>query len=265
MEQNNQAPQEGVENESNAAKRLRGLGVDMTDKIHDEDVSIKKGNFFGNLWYQHKWFIIIGSVLLFIAVYFAVNKITEPDYDMYVTYAGPLYMDSETRGAVKFSFEQVMADYDGNGEKLLNFGSITYQNAEQQKQTAEEMKEKYGGILHVSENYKALTSIQSQMLSGIVAIHLIDEALYDMYRGNMVKIEDVLGYSLDDGVLAGESGVYFKKTAFYRYMVALPEGKALKNLPDDTVLCILPELTTMDDELFDNSVALYKAILEFGK
>ena len=37
------------ENESNAARRIRLLGIENDDKIHDDSVSIKKGDFFQNL------------------------------------------------------------------------------------------------------------------------------------------------------------------------------------------------------------------------
>ena len=42
----NENATQDVENESNAARRLRLLGIENDDKIHDEDATIKKGNFF---------------------------------------------------------------------------------------------------------------------------------------------------------------------------------------------------------------------------
>lgn len=254
------------ENESNAAKRLRLLGDSCDDKIHDEKEAITKGSFFGNLWYQYKWGIIIGAVLLAIAIIFIVSMVNKPKPDMYLSYAGPLYMDNETRAAVEYTFNSMMEDYNGNGEKLLNFSAITYQNEEQRKQSADEMNANYGVILHSNENYKARTTIQSQMMSGMVAIYLMDEALYKEYEATMLDVGDILGYEPTSLIMAGEGGVYFKRTQLYRYMVDnTEEGKALKSLPDDTVLCILPKLETMDEDMHESSLQLFKDIMNFGK
>ena len=46
-------------------------------------------------------------------------------------------------------------------------------------------------------------------------------------------------------------------------MVMTEKGKALKNLPDDTVLCIMPKLVSMDSELHESSKELYVKILSF--
>ena len=260
--QNNGENSPIMENESNAARRLRLLGGDTEDKIHDDSVAIKKGNFFANLWYQHKWAIIIGAVFVVIFVVFFVSIITQPEYDMYIAYAGPLYTDGETKLAIEFAFGKVSKDYNGDGEKLLNYAGITYQNDEQRKQTAEEMQGAYGVILHTNENYKAKTTIQSQMLSGTVAIYLLDEALYREYEANMVDLTSIYK-DIDPQIMAGKSGVYFKETDFFYYMYSMEEGRGLNNLPDDTVLCILPKLETMDDQMYESSKELMKAILSF--
>lgn len=254
---------DSLQNESNASKRLRLLGIDDKDKIHDESVVIKKGSFFANLWYQHKWGIIIGTVLIACAVILIISLATKPKYDMYLAYTGPMYIDEDTQKAINYAFFSMMDDYDGNGQKELNFAGITYQNDEQRKQTADEMKAKYGTIIKTSENRKALETIQTQIISGTCAIYLMDEALYKEYEGNMVKLKDILGYDPDPSICAGSSGVYLKKTDFYYQMYANPQGRALENLPDDTVLCILPQLKTMDEKLHKDSLKLMKDILEF--
>ncbi len=254
------------QNESNAARRIRLLGMDEGDKIHDDGAAIKKGDFMANFWYQHKWGFIISVLFIIIGVFFITSIASQPDYDMYIAYAGPLYPNYETHSAIEKAFSDMCKDYNGDGEKLVNFASITYQNDEQRKQTAEEMKDNYGVVQHTNENYKALTSIQSQMLSGTVAIYLMDEALYKQYEAGMVKIADLIGEDTELGkeVFAGESGVYFKRTDFYYHLYATEWGRALKNLPDDTVLCILPQLVTIDEDMYKDSLSLIKSILEFS-
>ena len=263
MEEKDIKEVQNVENESNVAKRLRLLGMDDEDKIHDDAVVIKKGKFLSNFWYQHKWSIVIGLFFVFTAVTFLFYFFTSPDYDMYVAYAGPLYTDGETRYAIEYAFGEVVEDYNGDGEIYFNFAATTYQNEEQRKQTAKKLQENYGIALNTHANYEALDTIRSQMISGTVAIYLIDEALYKEYEPTLVKIKDILGYELDSSIMAGDAGVYFKQTDFYYYMYASEKGRALKNLPDDTVLCILPELTTMDEDMYKYSTTLMKEILSF--
>ena len=254
---------QGEENESNAARRIRLLGIENDDKIHDESVAIKKGDFFSNLWYQHKWAIIIGTILVLTLIIFCVSVALQPEYDMYISYTGPLYVDIETKNAIDYSFSEMSRDYNGDGQKLLNFAAITYQNEEQRKQEVEELKEIYGAVLQDQENSKALDAIRSQMMSGVVALFLMDEKIYEEYSSKMLKVSELIGKELDKSAMAGENGVYFKKTDFYRHMVMTEKGKALKNLPDDTVLCIMPKLVSMDSELHESSKELYVKILSF--
>ena len=253
---------QGEINESNAAKRLRLLGIENDDKIHDESVAIKKGDFWDNLWYQYKWVIIIGAILLIVAVIFIVSVATQPDYDMYVAYAGPLYTDGETKYAIDYAFGAMLEDYNGDGEKLFNFAGITYQNEEQRKQSAEEMKQNYGIVQNTHANYQALDTIRSQMMSGTVAIYLMDEALYNDNKTMMMDLTAIFP-DINPDIMAGESGVYFKKTDFYKYMSTTEDGAGLKNLPKDTILCILPNITTMDNDLHQNSITLLCEILKF--
>jgi hypothetical protein len=182
---------------------------------------------------------------------------------MYIAYAGPLYTDGETKIAIEYAFGEMSEDYNGDGEKLLNYAGITYQNEEQRKQTAEQMKESYGIVQNTHANYEALDTIRSQMMSGTVAIYLMDKALYKEYEASMLDLTELVGHGLDESIMAGKSGVYFKQTDFFYFMYATEEGRALNNLPSDTVLCILPCLATMDDEMHANSVKIIKSILEF--
>ena len=57
--------------ESNAARRLRLMGITNDDKIHDTSAEITKGSFFGNLWYKHKWAIVITTIFTVIGIILA--------------------------------------------------------------------------------------------------------------------------------------------------------------------------------------------------
>ena len=52
MEENNQ---DFEIQDSNSAKKLKALGVDMNEKIHSSEDEITKGNLWDNIWYRYKW------------------------------------------------------------------------------------------------------------------------------------------------------------------------------------------------------------------
>lgn len=261
--ENHENNTQGIENESNAAKRIRLLGIDDSDNIHNEEMIIKKGNFFSNLWYQHKWAIVIGGILLAVLVIFLVQMINKPKYDIYISYTGPEYIDYDLKNAIDYSFGEFIEDYDKNGEKAINFAGITYQNDEQRKQNAEAMQKEYGKVMEGHANYEALQTFHSQLLSGVSAFYLLDEALYKENESLFLNVEELLGYSLDETKKAGESGIYLKKTDFYRYIIKTEGGYHLRDLPDDTVICILPQIVTVDADMHKNSIELLKSIMAF--
>ncbi|MBO5313581.1 MAG: hypothetical protein J6B29_06400 [Clostridia bacterium] len=250
-------------NESNAAKRMRLLGIENDDNIHNEEMAIKKGSFFQNLWYQYKWGIIIGAILLAIAIIFIVQMANKPRYDMYLSYTGPMNVDIEIRDALEYSFVELMQDYNEDGEKTLNFASIIFQNEEQRKGDPNEVYKKYGALMDDYGNSEALQNFHNQRLSGIVVMYLMDQTLYEEYAASFMKIEDVLGYRPDSSVMAGDNAIYLKKTEFYKHMINTEGGYALRNLPGDTVICIMPKLTTVDEDLHRDSIKLLEAIVSF--
>ena len=257
----NQTPP--LENESNAAKRIRLLGIENDDRIHDGNAEIKKGSFLSNLWYQHKWAIIICAIFIVVFVVFLVQTLNKPEIDMRISYVGPEYIDTDLKNAIDYSFGEFMKDYDGNGEKTISFGFITYQNDEQRKANADEMKAEYGTVMEGHANYQALETFHSQLLSGMVSFYLLDEALYKENQDLFLNMSDILGYEPSEEIMAGDSGIYLKQTDFYRYVIKTEQGYHLRDLPRDTVLCILPKITTVDEKMHKDSIDLLKSILAF--
>lgn len=261
--ENNENQTQGIENESNAAKRIRLLGIDSEDRIHDGGAEIKKGNFLSNLWYQHKWAIVIGTIFAVVLIVFLVQTLNKPHIDMRISYVGPEYIDTDLKNAIDYSFGEFMKDYDGNGEKNISFGFITYQNDEQRKATADQMKQEYGAIMEGHANYQALETFHAQLLSGMVSFYLLDEALYKENDELFLDMSDMLGYEPKSELMAGESGIYLKKTDFYRYIIKTEQGYHLRDLPSDTVICILPKITTVDEKMHKDSIDLLKSVLSF--
>lgn len=245
---------EKKELESNIARRTRLLGTDGGDKIHDEERVIKKGSFFGNLWYQHKLAIILGAIFLVIAIVFIVQAVNKTHFDMQIMYTGPLYITHETHGEISPAFTDISEDYTGNGKKEVNITSITYQNEEQRE--SEIAGTLYDQVLTEQASREALNAIERMFLSGEVAFYLMDEALFNQHTAKFVPVSEILGYELDTELMCGENGVYIKRTEFGTFF-------NLRDIPSDTVMCVMLDTVTVDDELFENSKDYFKRIVEF--
>ncbi len=241
--------------ESNEAMRQRMLGIENDEEIHGSEAEIKKGNFISNIWYRYKWAIIIISAFIAVFVILIVQMAKKDKNDITIMYAGPKYVTSDIYNSVTGSLTEIMKDYNGDGEKKLLFSAVTYQNDEQRKESVKD-QDVYGKVMSDAANKEALDTIINQMRSGQVAIYLIDPGL--LKQGPFMKVEDVLGYKPDESIMCGENGVYLKKTEFAKYM------GGFEDLPDDTVLCIMSKLVTTKDDLQQNSIDLFKAILNFG-
>jgi hypothetical protein len=240
--------------ESNEAKRQRLMGVKNDEEIHAEEAEIKKGNFFANLWYRHKWFIIIGATFLIIAIILIVQLAGKEKNDIVLMYAGPQYIDAETREQMIDAFSQIMPDYNGDGKKVFNFSNIVYQTEEQRKDTGN----LYEKLNTDQANLESLQSFQSQMISGgEIAIYLLDPNFYEMYKDKFIKISDLTDKTVSDDIKCGDNGIYFKKTAFGKYF------DCFDALPDDTILCVKVKLVTTDDNAQKYSQNFFSRILDF--
>ncbi len=241
-------------NESNIARRERLLGTDMTDKIHDEDAEITKGSFFGNLWYKHKWTIIIASVFLLVAIVGIISMINQKKYDMELSYFGPVYVNNALHNDIQVTLDQLVEDYNGDGEVRVNFTFTTYQGQEGIENIPEN-QEYYNQILTLEANTRALESMNSQINSGYISFYIMDKSIYEMYKGHFITAEEALGYKPDESMLYDSRAVLLEETMLdERYPTLAPICK-------DTVICVQKIYTTTEEKL-ENAKALFKAIVE---
>ncbi|MBP3495721.1 MAG: hypothetical protein J6K52_05875 [Clostridia bacterium] len=248
MEENKNQDEIG---ESNEARRQRLLGVENDSKIHDEKEEIREGNFFANLWYKHKWALIIGSFFLLIAIIMIAQSATDPKYDMEMGYFGPVYTNNKKfQAIVNDAFEKNLPDYNEDGESKINFYSTTYRNEEQMK--SEEFMDY---VMSAGANREAKTSMDYQMMSGHTAFYLMDQKIYENYIDSFIKVEDILGYTPDEEIMCGTKGVYLNKTKFASIYSTLSE------FPADTVICIAKNNITSEDDI-EKAKDFFKKIVE---
>ena len=115
--------------ESNAAKRLRGLGIDPSEPA--ETVEVAPVGFWENFWYHHKWKTIIISLVVLVLVICTMQMCTQNAYDIYVMYAGPGYMTPNETLSAQDALAQLIPYHDGDGNRSVMLSIINYMNAEQ--------------------------------------------------------------------------------------------------------------------------------------
>ena len=257
-------------NESNAAKRLRLLGENMDEKIHSEKDEIKKGNFWENLWYQHKWVIIIATFFLIAALWLTFIIARSEQTDIRIMYAGPEYLNVIEEGSTVNKVEQlknairgsINGDYSGDGKININIANTTILNKVQIVTPDKDGKKPTES--QVGANEALLNNFKQQMMGGELVIYLMDEGLYkeNFANGTFQKVDDALkeatgdeNATVPDEYKCDDYAIYLRKTELGSYV------KGFEALPSDTVLCVMPKLYLTSDNTYNYSLQFFKDVV----
>ena len=252
MEENKNTNSEELE--SNSAKIIRMLGTDEKEDIHLESDKKVKGKRLDNFWYQHKWKVIIGAILLVALIFTILQIATRDKQDLKMVYAGPEYMMPDVP-KMSETFAYAYDDYNGDGEKIIGISTIMYQTDDYRDKLISQGKKQ--DLIPTSQNQDALAQFESQIMSGEVVVYLLDPELYEIRKLGTLNLESTLGIQINNNIKYDENAVYFKKTEFAKYF-----KDTFEYLPDNTLLCMVKTLGT-DEELLNNSCNFVKRIIEF--
>lgn len=244
-------------NESNASKRLRMLGENMDEKIHSEEDEIKKGSFFSNLWYQHKWTIIITTFLLIVFIIFMVITIksckNEPDVNIY--YVGPVQInDTVSHSSITNALNQIAKDYNENDKADVQLISGTLYATTQ-------LFDDEGNPFTNNEkgrNAENINTFKEQLMSGDFVVIFIDRALYnEHFKERFVPLADL---DIDVGEAQYDScSFYLKKTEYGSYY------NAFDKLPDDTLVVVNQKLWNADEGEYNDQIDYLKTLISYKK
>ena len=257
--------------ESNAAKRLRMLGISTEDPIAKEPIA--KTNFFVNFWYHYKWHTIVAIFLIAVFAIGIGQMATKVTPDIYIMYAGPYYYENTTSltGAFKATMPK---DYNDDGEKIVNILQAVYKTEEQiAKEEAEhdkiaaENKEGSQFEFHFDYNFNAqeYDKFRNEILIGESIICILDPALYEEIKGDdlLLSLDEALGYTPD--FANDDYSIRFKDLAFAK------KYKVFDYLPDDSLL-VIRRVTAMASlkgktaaKRHEYHVDYFKAMVEFKK
>lgn len=246
--------------ESNAARRLRLMGIENDDKIHDTSVEITKGSFFANLWYKHKWALIIAVAFALIGIVLICTYAFRDKPDMKLSYCGPLEIGTKQHTALTQAFENVLKDYNGDGEIELTITSSLYRTGEEKKDIDREYYKKKGKEFDESKIYSDddVSEVSNTLRLSKYNFILIDKELYDKMKNNFLTLEEILGGDAEKykDIAYDDCGIYFMKTSF-----AKEHAKDLTFVPSDTIVAICKP--GLFDKNLENECDLLKAILEY--
>ena len=215
-----------------------------------------------NFWYHNKWLVLIVSFFVIVLVVCTLQTCSKKEEDIKITYAGPAYLSVEHIANIESVFEYVMPeDFDKNGEKdasLLVYQTYSEEQIKEiEAQTDADGRGGYVDRNHSSTNYE---NFYKYIQTGDSAICLVDASIYENLKKNdrLLELSSALGYSCDSspdgyGIKLGDLEIY---SAY----------GALRELPEDTVLCILRPLwmgKTSKADKYDCEKAMLRAMVEF--
>ncbi len=189
-----------------------------------------------NFWYHHKWKVIISAFFAIVLGICTYQMVTREVPDVYIMYAGPEYLSAGDVISFKSAMREVMDDYNEDGEKgmtLITLTCVSEEKLEKLKAEAEAASEEF--YIDLAANSQNNKQFGMEIFAGEAVICLLDPSLYESVReeGGFVKLSSIFTEEeLAEIELFDECGVYIHSIKFGKYF------GAMKDLPEDTVLCI---------------------------
>lgn len=154
-----------------------------------------------NIWYHHKWWIILGAFFLFVIIYSIWSSVTTPKYDYTVAFVHSDYLLS--LGQIE-TLENEIAKYgrDVNNDKTTNAVVYTYN---------------FGTANTDPNSFMADTvSLQNDIQQGLSSIFIIDAPMFEKYQSSFTCFSDIDGNALDSDAVAQDSGWLWNGSDFYK-------------------------------------------------
>ena len=236
----------------------------MQDNLHNSDGDIRLGEdnkflrWLDNYWYHYKWRTIIVAFFVFLFIFVFAQCQTDPVKDVVVAYCGPTgYMKTEME-IVQNSLKDVMpADFDGNGQKYVEFVRyIHYSDEEIAQKKAESNDEWTINIAYNNSQLKDFRSfIQMSIMTEECSVFLMSPYVYGKIEENPPFV--MLSEIWESGKPANAKDNYsicISDTKWYQ------ENEELqKTVPADTLLCLVTA-TDRDSEKFHRSLEMFRAM-----
>ena len=241
--------------------------LNRDEKLSGESIAIRHPIFvwFENLWYHHKWTILLVAFFLFVGIVCFAQCATTPHKDVYVTFGGSYTMTSEELAAVERLFGDLSKSTTPENPPAV--GIVTYPfYAEEELRalyTDPETGDFNGAAFNMAkgQNSNRLEELSSYMMTGECSIWLVNTSVYEAQHMNE-KLAVPLAETFGE-IPAGAYDAYAIRlgdTAFYQYY------EAMQVLPADTLIVLTRPYfmgASSNEQNYAQYKALYRAIIEF--
>ena len=210
--------------------------------MNDNEITTEKPQGFSkkleNFWYHYKWHSIVAAFLVLVITVCTVQMCSKTSYDVHVMYAGSgkLSMtssDTDTPDYIKAisTLTKYSDDYNDDGEINPNLLALFVPTAEEIQEINNSLDK--GESVDMSIVNSNTTTFEDNMLYGEYYLCLLSEEWFFEYDKTDGVFESIAPYTNDskEYEYAGECGIYLRSLDIY-------ERDGIKELPDDTVVCI---------------------------
>ncbi len=214
----------------------------------------KVAKWLENFWYHYKWPTIIVCFFAIVIMVCTVQMCNKKSYDVSIVYAGPYQMAQNKDSDVKSVMNFVMPkDFDGDGEKSVNLISYMIYTKEQIEKTEAESSQIIDRAYISNENQSFFNYASTE-----AGICFLDPSLYQTLKDSdrLVSVTATLGY--EPVGLIDDNGVKLSETGLYA------EYAVLREMPSDTVVCMLRKQLTKKDDAYSAELETFKALLSYN-
>lgn len=208
-----------------------------------------------NIWFYYKWHILIGIFLLTLFTVLLSQCVTKEDADLYIYWAGPVYLTDNAQKEISGAFDAVIPD---DCAKSIAMITTVYGNKVNIGATPSENEQYY---VDYTGKKATLMEFKNQMRLPNTVICLLSPACFEhaLSDGETLRpLSDVLEALPENGVVGEGYGITLSALPFYQ------SNSALKNLPEDTVLCVKSPSFFRNDKDYEKALIALRALCAFG-
>ena len=183
-------------------------------------------NWFKEYGYYYKMHFVAGGFALILCIILVVQIFTKTDYDIFVTYLGPVSHTVEGLESIENAIKETLDDELSKEVKEISIRDIVYLNKELFIQGKNDNM-----FVSSTSNSDAVKLLNSEISVGDSYIYILDKEQYDKVKtsGALSKLSDVTK-NVPEG--AEIYGIPLKKTEFGNSFACFA------NYRDDMYLCL---------------------------
>ncbi len=236
-------------------------------KLEGKDISLSDGSApakkLGNIWYHHKWTIIIVAFFLSVLIIVGIQLITRVEYDANVTISGPDFIKNDRYYYLADDLSKKLTeDVNRDGKKVVSITSYPVFSEEELYDINHSEKDSSGNYIKIveqSENLSEYKQFLQHTQTSDSYILILSKYVYEPLKATtpsrLVSISDIYGATIPDGTLEDGYGIKLSETALYR------DSTELKEFADEYVICMLK----LPDMASKKQTKVYNASLEYFK